>query len=499
MMKMPIPPGATAGSRTSPWRSIPGYLLALASTAMAALLGWLLQPWLSISTLSLVFLTAVLVTAVAARLGPALLTAASGFLAYNFLFTDPRFSFHVDKREDLLTMLVFLIVAVLAGHLASRLKSRVLELQQIQRLSDGQMQLARDLARCIDELGIVQVCAHHLGLLFNGRQPQWSMAPDVPDIDDASGPNHAADRVELRSDPYTMIAFMARHQCRASISVPSNVMADSELRERTESLASLVNLAWQRILLADRLHAETLVKEREMLRSALLSSVSHDLRTPLATMIGSVSTLLEMPEALAPEQRRELLESTLSEAERLNRYIQNLLDMARLGHGELALERDWIGIDDIAASLRRRRRGNDNEASVEWQIAPGMPLLHVHPALLEQALHNIIENAEQAAPRGSVVQVSVSCAAHEMLIDIHDDGPGIDPDIRERIFDMYFSAAAGDQRPAGTGLGLAISQGIIGAHGGRLRLLPAPAEGGTTFRIQLPLPDHTPEAPGEDE
>jgi two-component system sensor histidine kinase KdpD len=233
---------------------------------------------------------------------------------------------------------------------------------------------------------------------------------------------------------------------------------------------------------AARLHAET-----EQLRSALLASVSHDLRTPLTVMHGAIDSLLTLGEQIGATDRRELLESTRNEAERLDRYIQNLLDMTRLGHGGLKLERDWVAPGDIVASALQRLQPELAPLHLETAVPDALPLLYVHAALIEQALVNVLENAVRFSPEAGRLRMAVECADDELRIAVGDEGPGIPPAERDRIFDMFYTAARGDRGGKGTGLGLAICQGILGAHGGAVTVGDGLEGRGTTLTLHLPL------------
>ena len=230
--------------------------------------------------------------------------------------------------------------------------------------------------------------------------------------------------------------------------------------------------------------------ETERLRSALLSSVSHDLRSPLAAIIGAASSLDNYAEAMSREDRHSLLETVRIEGERLDRYIQNLLDMTRLGHGGLTLNRDWIGVDELIGSAVTRLQRYEPGARFEVRLEPELGPIWVHPALVEQALFNVLENAAKFSPAGEAVTVEARRVDGQLRIDVRDRGPGIPEDERKRIFDMFYSVERGDRGRQGTGLGLAICQGMIGAHGGSVEALPgAPDEHdrrGTTIRITLP-------------
>jgi two-component system sensor histidine kinase KdpD len=192
---------------------------------------------------------------------------------------------------------------------------------------------------------------------------------------------------------------------------------------------------------------------------------------------------------LPKQERQELLDAILGEGQRLDRYIQNLLDMTRLGHGTLKLNRDWTDAAEIVAAAVTRLRKLFPDLRVETALPPDTVLLFVHPALIEQALFNILENAARFSPPDQPVRVLVRAHAdkQQITIDVIDRGPGIPEDERALIFDMFYSVSRGDRAPQGTGLGLAICRGMIGAHGGSVEALPGDGIG-TTIRITLPLP-----------
>ncbi|MGA9341204.1 MAG: ATP-binding protein, partial [Rhodanobacteraceae bacterium] len=260
-----------------------------------------------------------------------------------------------------------------------------------------------------------------------------------------------------------------------------------EQRRLAEAMSGDIAEAVVRAQLVADLEDARVTGETERLRSALLSSVSHDLRSPLAAMIGAASSLDNYSEAMSEEDRHGLLETIRIEGERLDRYIQNLLDMTRLGHGGLALNRDWIGVDELIGSAVARMQRYQPGARFDITLAPGLEPIWVHPALIEQALFNVIENAVKFSLADQAVAIDARVMDGRLRIDVRDRGPGIPDDERKRIFDMFYSVERGDRGRPGTGLGLAIVQGMIGAHGGAVEALPGADGRGTTIRITLPL------------
>jgi two-component system sensor histidine kinase KdpD len=251
-------------------------------------------------------------------------------------------------------------------------------------------------------------------------------------------------------------------------------------------VADLAQAALRTRLVAD-LEAARVAGETEHLRSALLSSVSHDLRSPLSSMIGSADSLLQYGADLSADDRKDLLANIRSEGQRLDRYIQNLLDMTRLGQQGLTLLRDWIGVDELIGAASQRLQRSMPDLRLDTDIPPGLPPVHLHPALVEQALFNVLENAAQFSPPGAPLQVVVRRDDEGRLrIDVSDRGPGIPESERRRIFDMFYSVERGDRGKPGTGLGLSIVQAIVGAHMGSVEALPGPDGCGTTLRLTLP-------------
>ena len=380
------------GTRLSSFsHPVGGYALAVAASALAALLAAAAERWFGLADLSLVFMLAVVLVATRSSAGPASLTAVLCFLAYNFFFIEPRLTLYINARQGMATVLLFLAAALLAGRLASKLS------MQVQALREAHDQLL-------------------------ARQEQAQQ-------------------------------------------------------------------------LAEELQAERVASETERLRSALLSSVSHDLRTPLAAIIGAAGSLESYGEAMDARDRHALLDTVRSEGERLDRYIQNLLDMTRLGHGTLALNRDWIGVDELIGSAVGRLRRYQPDARFAVSVDPQLGPIWVHPALVEQALFNVIENAAKFSPEGDAILVEARHADGRLRIDVIDRGPGIPEDERARIFDMFYSVERGDRNRDGTGLGLAICRGMIGAHGGEVEALPGNSGRGTCLRITLPFLEPSPAVP----
>jgi len=257
-----------------------------------------------------------------------------------------------------------------------------------------------------------------------------------------------------------------------------------EQRSLLEALAQASALALDRVRHAEEARRAALEVEREALRSQLLSSVSHDLRTPLATITGAATALREDP-GLDAATRRELIESIVDEAERLERLVGNLLDMTRLEGGAVVPKREWVPVDEVVGSALTRLERPLGGRKVRTELEPDLPLLSVDPVLLEQAIANLLENAVKHTPAGAELTVAARRAGDAILLEVADRGPGLPPGDEERIFERFHRGAAAGAR--GAGLGLPIARAIARVHGGQL--VAANREGGgAVFRMVLPVP-----------
>jgi two-component system sensor histidine kinase KdpD len=247
------------------------------------------------------------------------------------------------------------------------------------------------------------------------------------------------------------------------------------------------SVAVERAALVDQLRDAQLTTETERLRAALLSSVSHDLRTPLVSIIGASTSLLEYRSILKLEDRQELLRTVLDEAQRLNRYIQNLLDMTRFGQPHFDLKREWIDVSDLVASAAERLGSTLDDIHLSVSVDNTAAFLKVQGTLIEQMLVNLLDNAASFAQNESTVAVEISQRDGNVMLEVSNDGPVIPENEREKIFDMFYRATLGDRKRAGTGLGLAICRSIVNAHDGEITANTRADGTGALFRIALPV------------
>ena len=480
-------------------------LFAVLVSAASVLVAWLAERVVGLDDLSMIFILAVLVVAARTRMTAAVVAAVLCFFAYNFFFIEPRFTFLISAQRGVITVLLFLGTALLAGRLASKLRMQVLALRAANAHATALQALGRSLASAADPGQVVQAGEVALKQALDadasvqlGSEPVSGVTTGMDAKDKAASAwsrqhGRAAGRFTdtLSASPWWFLPVRGSGEEALGVVglrfVPGVARLTLEQRRLAEAMVDDIAQAALRTRLVADLESARIGAETERLRSALLSSVSHDLRSPLAAIIGSASSLQHYGVKMSDGDRGELIDTIRSEGERLDRYIQNLLDMTRLGHGGLALRREWIGVDELLGAATSRIAAYVPGARVELALDNALKPVWVHPALVEQGLFNIIENAVKFSPPGQPVRVAARDLGDGSLqVDVDDAGPGIPEADRARIFDMFYSVERGDRGREGTGLGLTIAQGMLGAHGGNVVALPGPDGRGTRIRITLP-------------
>jgi two-component system sensor histidine kinase KdpD len=273
------------------------------------------------------------------------------------------------------------------------------------------------------------------------------------------------------------------------IGIERDALLTPDEHRLVDALADQVAVAIERISLARGLAEARVLAETERLRAALLTSISHDLRTPLASIIGTVSSLRSFADKYDAADRDDLLATLEGEAERLNRFVGNLLDMTRLESGAIELKLDLCDVGEIIGAALERTGTILAAHHLEVSVAADLPMLRLDPILFEQVLFNLLDNAAKYAPAGSRIDLVARKEGDVVAIEIMDEGPGIPPDDLERIFDKFYRVQAQDRRRAGTGLGLAICRGFIEAQGGKIIARNRRDRPGAILTVRVPVPE----------
>ncbi len=466
-----------------------------------------------VASLSVIYMTAVITVASRRGRAPALAASVLGFLAYNYLFTEPRFTLSVTRQSEILTLGLFLAASLITGNLAARLRRRIDTQAAIADRTNKLYDFSRKIASTATPDDVIWASVSHVAhtlhcetvlllpddagvlLVAGGFPPE-----DRLDVRDQSAAQFAWDKGEaagrgsdtLPTARWFFLPVQTGERKLGVLGIAFDDDRDLARRDRRllEALVDQIALALERLRLTEELSETRLAAETDRLRTALLNSVSHDLRTPLVTIIGAAGSLADTD--LAPEARRDLAENIREEGERLDRYVQNLLDMTRLGHGVLTPRLVPLDLAELVGSARQRMLGVLRAHELRVDLPAALPLVLADGVLLEQVLVNILDNAAKYAPEGSEILVTAVTRDARAELSVADHGPGIPPADRSRVFDMFYRVAGGDRQRAGTGLGLAICKGLVEAMCGTIR-----AEGGwpdgSGTRIVVTLPLHNPE------
>ena len=470
-----------------------------------------------VTSLSVIYMTAVVVVASRRGLGPALGTALTGFFAYNYLFTDPRYTFRVSRQGELLTLGLFLVASLITGNLAARLRARVEAQSVIAERTNKLYDFSRRVAAAATADDVVWASVSHVAtilrceslLLRPSKAGELQVVGGFPpedrlDVRDQSAAQFAWDKGEVAgrgSDtlPTAHWFFLPLATGDRRLGILGIAFADDRQLAHTDrrlldALVDQIALALERLRLTEELAETRLATETDRLRTALLSSVSHDLRTPLVTIIGAAGSLADTPDLPAPA-RQDLAENIREEGERLDRYVQNLLDMTRLGHGALRTQKVPVDLAEVVGSARHRLRAPLRGHQVTTDFPGSLPMVLADTVLLEQVLVNVLDNAAKYAPAGSIITIAARAMGTAVTLSVTDTGPGIPPAEQDRVFDMFYRVAEGDRQRAGTGLGLAICKGLVEAMGGSIRAesgraaTTSPIGAGTRIVVTLPIFD----------
>jgi two-component system sensor histidine kinase KdpD len=487
------------------------YLGSLGIVGAALLLALGLRQVLAVSNISLAFLVAVLVSAVTSGLGPSLWTCLVSVVAYNFFFLPPLYTFTIADPENVVALFFFAIVAVIASQLAARVRGQAIAARHRAKIAEELYLFSRKLAGAVTLDDLLWATAYQIASMLkvrvvlllpeNGFLEVVAGFPPEDQIDesDRAAAHWCFDKglpAGRGADtlPGAKWLFLPMRTGRGTIGVigVDHDREDQILRPEEnrllDALSDQAALAIERIHLAGAIERGKREKEADRLRSALLTSISHDLRTPLAAILGSASSLATQRDVLQKDVQTALLRTIQDEAERLNRFIGNLLDMTRLEAGPLEPNSASCDLSDlIGATLERAAKVLSNH-KIEIALAPDLPMVRLDMVLMEQVLFNLLDNAAKYAPQGSLIRIGARQENDIVVLEVEDEGNGLPPEDFERVFDKFYRVRSTDRQRAGTGLGLAICRGFVEAMGGTIVARNRASGHGARFVITLPVP-----------
>lgn len=499
------------------------YLATAAALAVATGLSFLFpQAPHADASRTLTYLLAVAYVAAMHGRGPAVVASFASVPLFNYLFTEPRFTFAVHDPQYLFTFAVMLVIGVLVSTLTARSREHAAAARLRERRTEALYHLGRQLAGVSGRRQILATAAEHLSAVL--RTPVAFWLPAGQGTLTLAAPQASPAFEEPRTGAIARWVFQHRRLAGSGTDEhgdaevlclpiegpdsvegvltlrredPQRALAPDE-RRHLETLAAQVGMAIAGDRLTRRMHGALAEAEAEKLRSALLSSVSHDFRTPLAAISGTSSTLLLGGERIPKADRDELLQSIGLEADRLARLVDNLLHLTRIESGRFPLEAEWHVVEDLVGSALHRAAGRLAAHRVETHLAPSLPLIRVDGVLVEQAIVNLLENAARFSAPGTAVETSAAVQSDLLVLTVSDRGPGVPDDEKTRVFEKFYRGRSGPPgTPRGTGLGLAICHAVAALHGGSAWVEDRPS-GGACFRLALPIEPQPPAIPTED-
>ena len=484
-----------------------GYAGALATVAGATVVAAFLHRHSESSDLTMVYLLGVVISAIAFGRGPAIAAALTSVLVFNFMFVPPRYTFHVSDTRYLVTFAVMFVVAVITGTLTALLREQRERALVRERRIASLHRLSHDLALRSTAHDVLEAAVSRVS-----EMPGIQAAAALPDeagqilwitgdrailgsAEDRAAAGRALLQGRIVSSPSTdgdamlHLPLVAGTRVNGVLSLraaSSQALQDPERMEMIRAFSNLTALAIERCRLADDARRVQTQVESERARNALLSSVSHDLRTPLAGIMGAASTLREASGGdIQNGAGRELADTIFDQAERLNRLIGNLLEMTRLESGTLRVKKEWHSVEEVVGSSLTRLGHELGDREVRVSLSSDLPLVPMDDVLFEQVVRNLVENAHKYSPPGHPITIRGSVDAEIFRLDVEDRGEGLATGEAGRVFEKFYRGMRAAARP-GAGLGLAICRGIVEAHGGTI-IASNRSGGGSIFTVRLPL------------
>ena len=486
------------------------YLFALVAVALALGCAELVDYWVGVENVDLVFLTAVVGVAVRFGLWPSLSASLASALCYNFFFLPPIYTFTIADPHNIAAFTLFTLVAVIVSNVAARGRMQAVTAQARVRTVESLHSFSRKLAGAGTLDDVLWATAYQTALMLKVRvvlllpsNGPIAVKAGYPPEDTLGDADLAAAKWSFENDraagrgsdtlPGAKRLFLPMHTGRGAIGVvgidsdKTGPLLTPEQRRLLDALMDQGALAIERVQLVENMEQVERTAETERLRSALLTSISHDLKTPLASVLGSAGTMRDLADRLTDGEKAELLATIIDESERLNRFIANLLDMTKLESGAVAPKLAPYDLSEIIGSTLQRTVKILRHHSVQLDLATDMPMVSLDAVLFEQVLFNLLDNAAKYAAAGTTIFIRTWRDRTTVSLQILDEGEGIPQDDIEHIFDKFYRVQKTDQVRPGTGLGLAISRGFVEAMNGTIVAGNRTDRRGAVFTISLPV------------
>jgi len=500
-------------ARAEPFDPKP-YLFALLFVAVGLGTAELIQLRFGIKNVDLVFLTAVVSVAVRYGLWPSLLASVAASLCYNFFFLPPVYTFTITDPDNIVAFFFFMLIAILVSNVAARVRTQAVAAIGRVRTTESLYAFSRKLTSTATLDDVLWATAYQTALMLKVRVVLLLPEEGVLTVKAGYPPEDELDKADLAaanwawgndrpagrgSDtlPGAKRLFLPMRTGRGPIGVigidddRTGPLLTPDQRRLLDALVDQGALAIERVLLVEDMDRVKRSVESDRLRSALLTSISHDLKTPLASVLGAASTMRDLESGLSDSQKRDLLATVIDESERLNRFIANLLDMTKLESGAIVPNTALHDIGEIVGSALRRASKILVRHRVSLELAADLPMLELDAVLFEQVLFNLLDNAAKYSPADTAISIRSRRDKDWVSLQVIDEGEGIPPAELDSVFDKFYRAQKGDHVRPGTGLGLAISRGFVEAMHGTIMAANRTDRSGAVLSIRLPIPADT--------
>ncbi|MBZ0318090.1 MAG: sensor histidine kinase KdpD [Anaerolineae bacterium] len=480
------------------------YLIAMVIVSAITVLDLIALPYIGYQAIGLLELLTVLLIAIYVGRGPALLAAVLSALSWNYLFINPRFTLEIYKVEDSILFALYFAIAIFTGNLTARLRTQERQARNNADRTVALYALAREIAGAVNMDDVLQTGVTQLGQVFDAQvaillaeqkklapQPYPSSTLTLDDKEYSVGlwafengkpAGRFTDTLPLATVQFIPLNTPTRTVGVIGIRTRQQERLSFDQEALLETFINQIALVIERELLDEAAEQSAMLKESERLYTTLLNSISHELRTPIATIKGASSSLLATD--ANGEARLELTKDIQSAADRLNRLVENLLDMSRLESGRLQLKQEWCDISDLIGVAVKSIDYCNSSHPIQLHVQPDLPLVEADFVLMEQVIVNLLDNACSYTPPGTPITIEAKTNNQYLEVTVSDAGKGIPPDSIERIFEKFYRLPG--TPTGGTGLGLSISRGLTEAHGGTLTAENL-REGGARFTLRLPL------------
>ncbi|WP_374651770.1 DUF4118 domain-containing protein [Dongia sp.] len=501
-------------AEANPAFSLAPFVGSTVTVGLALLASLAIDRFIDLPNISMMFLAAVLFSAVQYGLWPSLFASILSTLAYNYFFLEPIHTFTVADPSNVIALFFFLMVAILTSNLTAKVRAEARASRQRATSTAALYNFSRKVAAIGEMDDLLWAVAHQIALMLrvhvilllpddkDGENGDITVRIGYPPDDELNAADLAAARWAwdhgkpagrgAETLPGARRLFLPLATERGKVGVmgldreEGGPMFTPEQKRLLDALCDQAAVAIERIRLMQDIDKARVMSETEQLRTALLTSISHDFRTPLASIIGSISSLRSLWPKFPDETREELLRTAQEEAERLNRFIGNILDMTRLEAGALAPSTQPTEIGEVVAGVLIQSKAMLSQHRVTTEIRPALPLLGIDPTLTGQIVLNLLDNAAKYAPPGSEIHIAAEATPDAVIVSVKDQGPGIPAADLENIFDRFFRVGGTDRRRAGTGLGLAICRGFAQSMGASIRAANRTDGQGAVFSLTFP-------------